>query len=377
MRDAFIAGALLVSAAAIGWVVTPPAWRAFSVVDASVDPLGHIDAEVAAALTPQRMVEEIDAALVAEDDDLATSFVSLAGERGFAVGQPQQDKITALRAGSTWRSLRDFGSGLASGDGESGAAMTGALVGDVTGYGDLRDLYKEGSKVVAGDSADMLVVGLAAAGLALSAATWSSAGAALPARGGLTLVKATQKAGRLSKPLVATLSRAAASARDRQALATAVAAAGRLELAAAWRAAGGVLRPAALKTFTTLGADVASLYKTTGQRGARQALALAASGGEVTRAAKIAVAKGGKTRAILKLLGRGALVAVLFSWTAAGWVFSFVWYLLGLAMLARRFGTWLGRKLRFSKRPAKAQRPLAPQQRRFPRKSNDAPLFGV
>ena len=375
MRQAFVGAVFLVSAAAIGWVVVPNAWQAWQMQDPASDPAALIDRNVSGDLTPQRLNAEIAAALAAEDDSLAASFVELAGEHELPVEPAQREQLAALQAGSAMRTLRDFGAGLAYGEGDSGAALAGAVTGDVTGFGDLRDLYTEGSKAAAGGSADYLVVGLAAAGLAVSAAAWSSAGAALPARSGLTLVKTTQKAGKLSKPLAASLSRAAAAALDRQALGLAVTAAGQLVLAAAWRAAARVLRPATLATFKTLGQDAATLYTRTGQRGARQALALAASGGEVTRAAKIAVAKGGKTRAILKLLGRGALVAAALSWTAAGWVFSFVWYLIGLAMLARRFGLWLGRKL--SGMRGRTAAPARRRTGRFPRKTNDAPLLGA
>lgn len=374
MRQAFVGAVFLVSAAAIGWVVVPNARQAWQMRDPASDPAALIDRNVSAELTPQRLNTEIAAALAAEDDGLAASFGELAGEHGLLVDPAQREQLAALQAGSAMRALRDFGAGLAYGEGDSGAAMAGAVTGDVTGYGDLRDLYTEGSKAVAGGSADYLVAGLAAAGLAVSAAAWSSAGAALAARSGLTLVKSMQKAGKLSKPLVAALSRAAAAAIDRQALGLAVTAAGKLELAAAWRAAARVLRPAALATFKTLGQDAATLYTRTGQRGARQALALAESGGEVTRAARIAAVKGGKTRAILKLLGRGAVVAAALSWTAAGWVFSFVWYLIGLAMLARRFGVWLGRKLP-GRRPQAAL--IRGRTGRFPRAGEDAPLLGA
>ena len=380
MRQALIAAVLLVSAATAGWMIAPPAWQALRALEAGPDPadFSDIDPQVQSTLTAERAAQEIDAALAAEDDELAASFLELAGDADLPADAVRQERLAALRANGKWRALRDFGSGLAFGDGDSGAAMAGALTADVAGYGDLRDLYKEGGKALAGQDADLLVIGLAAAGLAVSAATWTSVGAALPVRSGLTLVKTTQKAGRLSKPLVAALTRSASTAVDRQALTVAVTAAGRFELAAAWRAATGILRPSTLTTFKTLGQDTATLYTRTGQRGARQVLALAHSNAEVTRAAKLAVVKGGKTRAILTLLGRGALVAAALSLTAAGWLFSFVWYLLALAMLVRRFGVWLGRKV-WPRRAGAA--PARPSERRksrhFPGAGNDVPLLGA
>ena len=61
---------------------------------------------------------------------------------------------------------------------------------DVTGYGDLRDLAREGRKALRGEPVDQLTVGLAAVGLTLTAATVLSVGAVLPAHNGASAVKA-------------------------------------------------------------------------------------------------------------------------------------------------------------------------------------------
>ena len=343
MRASITSAAILVSAAAIGWIVIPAASRAWRQIEIAEDPVALADQRLADTINEPGVAREIDAALTAADDDLAASLIEIADAGGVRVDPAARAQLVALRANPAWHALRDFGGGFVSGGGESGAAMVGAITGDVVGYGDLRDLAHEGAKAASGEAIDPLVVGLAAAGLGLSVATWTSLGAALPARGGLTLVKATQRAGRLSKPLVASLSRAAASAIDREALARAAAAAGRLAPIEAAQAARGILRPAALATFERLGENVATLTARTGQRGARQVLALAETDAELARAAQIAAAKGPRTRAILALLGRGALTTFTLTLTVLGWLTSFALYLLGLAFAARRFGLWLGR----------------------------------
>ena len=88
---------------------------------------------------------------------------------------------------------------------------------------------------------------------------------------------------------------------------------------------------------------------------------LAENGEEVARGAKIAVAKGGRTRAILAILGRGALTVIALTLTAFGWLTACVWYLFGLALAARRFGLWLGRKIwrRGARRQLRAMAPPA------------------
>jgi hypothetical protein len=132
---------------------------------------------------------------------------------------------------------------------------------------------------------------------------------------------------------------------DREALAAGFAAAGKLDLVAARAAAVKVVRPGALAGFRALGEDAATLYRRAGARGVKDVLAVAENGAEVRKAARLAAVKGGRTRAILATLGRGALVFGGLTATAVNAVFVFFGSLLGLAMLARRFGYWVGRAI--------------------------------
>ncbi|WP_204313415.1 hypothetical protein, partial [Klebsiella michiganensis] len=74
-----------------------------------------------------------------------------------------------------------------------------------------------------GEDTDHLILGLATAGLAVTAATYVSVGGAAPLRAGLTLVKDTQKVGRLSEGLVHFAGRSAREAVDAPVLQKAVA----------------------------------------------------------------------------------------------------------------------------------------------------------
>ncbi|MGJ0509419.1 MAG: hypothetical protein ACR652_20325 [Methylocystis sp.] len=333
-----------------------PARDGLRVAAARNDPVALADARLDQTFTTARFAEGLDAALAAGDADLARSFIELGRSRGLFASQAQQARLAALEAASTDRAAADFAEGFLHGARDTGPAFAGALTGDLTGYGDLRDLWTEGEKVRRGETPDELVVGLATAGLALSVATWSSVGAALPARSGLTLLKGAQKAGRLSRPLARSLVAAGAKAIDREALTGAMAAAAKLDVAAARAAATRVVKPGALATFRLLGEDMATLYRRAGARGARDALALAEDGAELRKAARLAAARGAGTRAILATLGRGALVFGGLTAAAVNAIFTFATTLLGLAMLARRLGVWLGRRLwpRVGKRAAGA-----------------------
>src|SRR5205085_11507671 len=106
-------------------------------------------------------------------------------------------------------------------------------------------------------------------------------------------------------------------------------------------ASGSVLRPgetiSAMKAafraekagaLVRLAKDVGRVGEKAGIKAAQDTMKLAESPKEVARAAQLAGAKGGKTRAYLKVLGRGALLGVTTLWTLASWMFSLAMVLL-------------------------------------------------
>jgi hypothetical protein len=343
-----IAAAVLIGLilTAAGAVIAPAAWHSMQLRLAADDPAALADLRLkGGVLTAERVAAEIAAALAANDDDLARSLIALADANGLPVSDEQQTHLAKLEADAPQRTARDFAGGFTAGETDSLAGLAGAVTGDVIGYGDLRDLWREGQTLARGGEPDEIVVGLAAVGLAITAGTWASLGIALPARSGVTAVKAARKAGRLSKPLAASLTRMSTDVVDQRSVRQALAAARRLELSEARTLARQAVRPGAVGRLKALSEDAATLYSRTGQRGVMQTLALAENADEVRRAARLAASHGGKTRAILKVLGRGALVlggilGSLVSWTLAAiaWVFA-------VMLFARRLGLWLGRRL--------------------------------
>lgn len=336
---------LLPGLAGAGLHVAPPAWRHWQLHAAADDPVALSALRLDEALTQTRLSAEIEAALAARDPDLADSFAALAQERGLTVTADQRARLAVLKDGATLRAVSDFGQGFLAGDRDSEAAFAGALAGDVVGFGDLRDLAVEGRKWLGGEAADPTLLAFAAAGLALSAATWVSLGGSLPARNGLSLVKSASRAKLLSPALAASLGRVAVDAVDRPALAAGLSAAARFDLAATRTAAGGIIRPAAMTRLAGLGQDAGTIYARGGQRGLRQVLTVAEDAGDLRKAARLGAAKPATLRATLKVLGRGALVLGALSMSAIGWLFALLCYALAIAMLAQRLGWWLGRAI--------------------------------
>ncbi|MEA2821962.1 MAG: hypothetical protein QOJ86_3966, partial [Bradyrhizobium sp.] len=139
--------------------------------------------------------------------------------------------------------------------------------------------------------------------------------------------KDARKVGRLGEGLTQWAGRSARGVVDAPMLQQAVATGSVLRpgetisaIKAAFRAekAGGLVR---------LAKDVGRVGEKAGAKGALDTLRIAEGPKDVARAARLAESKGGQTRAILKLLGRGALLLAAGAFNLTLWVF---WGLLAL-----------------------------------------------
>lgn len=265
----------------------------------------------------------VEAALAADDAELAASYVALADARGLALPAELQAKVEAAAAptAEALRAARNFGAGFVTGQPEDLSGLTGALVGDLMVWGDIRDASREGWKLARGEEADELILGLSAVGLALTAGTYATGGASLPVRAGITLVKVGKRTGKLSAALARTLMRAVRESVDLAALRRL---AGNPAAADA-AALKGVVRTDRAAGLARMLDDVAVVQAKAGTRAALEGLKVADNGRDLARVARLAEAKGGQTLAILKTLGRGAIVVT-------GALLTLVWW--GVAALA-------------------------------------------
>ncbi len=328
--SAMTGAAVCATAFALLW---PHARDAGAVLSAQDDPARLSDLRLDSAFRndPTLAVENIEAALAAQDADLAKSFVDLAAARGISTPDELSLRVAAAvrEENSTEHIAKRFLIGLVTGNADDGASLSGTVAGDLSAFGDVRDIMREGKHLAMGEETDRLLLGLAAAGLAVTAATFVSVGGAAPVRAGLTLVKDARKTGRLGEGLSRWAGRSAREMIDLRKLQNA-AAAGTLArprqtavaLKAAIRAekAGGLVR---------LAKDVGRIGEKTGTRGALDTLRIAEGPKDVARAARLAEAKGGQTRAIIKTLGRGALLLTAGAFNLAMWVLSAVLALFG------------------------------------------------
>jgi hypothetical protein len=294
----------------------PRAEHALALRMAADDPAQLAELRLHDAFNAELAATEIDAALAADDIELAESFVELAAARGVPVSVEQRERLQ--RAQSTREQIRRvatrFGTGFVTGSAEGVEGIAGAAAGDLLVFGDVRDLVREGSRWVRGQEVDPLMAGLATAGLAITAGTYFTSGTAAPARAGVSLFKAARRTGKIGANLAADFIRVARS--------------------------GG-------KRTVNVFADIGKIESKAGARTAIEGMRHADDAADLARLGKLAERNGSTTLAVLKTLGRGAIVLGAGAVTGALWIMSAtanVFFLvLTLSTLIAMFARWMWR----------------------------------
>ncbi len=317
------------------WVAVPIAMEADTLLRSEDDPVAVADLALERTFNRELAVREIEAALAANDSDLANSFVELARDRNVTLPPALTEKVKAAveRANSTTAHIESFARGLITGEPENMVGLAGTALGDLFVFGDIRDAARESTRYLTGQPTDELVLGLSVVGLAITAGTYASMGAATPARMGLSVVKAARRTGRISAGMTEWIGRSLREVVDWSALKRAGASV--TDPAAAMRAARQVVRPDKADDLMRLASDVGRVQSRAGTQAALDGLKIAQGPREMARVAKLAEKKGGKTRAILKTLGRGAILMSLATFNLAAWILGAILTLFGFVSSAK------------------------------------------
>ena len=272
--------------------VLPQGKRAAELHMAADDPAKLADLQLAAVFDQAFAAREIERALEANDVELAESFVALAEERGIPISEDLKTRLAAAQttAAKSSRMAGSFGRGFVTGQTDDVAGLAGAAAGDLIGWGDVRDLARESWHAMTGQEVNKLLVGMSAVGLAVTAWTYMSAGAAIPVREGLSVAKVAGRTERISKGLAESVGRSFANGRGER-IGAAI-------------------------------ADLGTVQSKAGTRATLQGLREAESVSEISKLKRLANVKGRTTLAVLKTLGRNAFVLGAVALTAAGWIFA-------------------------------------------------------
>jgi len=346
----------------------PHARDAGALLAAQDDPAALSDVQLNSVLRNNQalVAENVEAALTASDADLANSFVDLAREKGVPVADELSRRVSdaVTEENSSSHLAKRFATGLVTGNADDFASLSGTVAGDLFVFGDIRDVVRESKHLAMGEDTDRLVLGLATVGLAVTAATYVSVGGVAPVRAGLTLVKDARKVGRLGEGLTQWAGRSAREVVDAPMLQQAVATGSVLRPGATMTAIKAAFRAEKAGALVRLAKDVGRVSEKAGARGALETLRIAEGPKDVARAARLAESKGGQTRAILKVLGRGALLLAAGAFNLTLWVFGALLALFGFlssikATTERLTQSWLNRKKarRLRKQMAAAAQP--------------------
>ncbi|MGM5027548.1 hypothetical protein AB8B02_15115 [Tardiphaga sp. 862_B3_N4_1] len=352
--------------ATAGLLLLPHARDAGAVLAAQDDPVALADAQLSSALRkdPAVLARNIEDALAARDADLAKSFADVAAARHVQLPDDLARRVTEAVADENSAShfASRFATGFVTGTADDVGSLSGTVAGDLFVFGDIRDVVREGKHMAMGEDTDHLILGLAAAGLAVTAATYVSVGGVAPVRAGLTLVKDARKVGRIGEGLTTWAARSARGVVDGPMLRAAVADASILRPGQTITAVKAAFRTEKAGGIVRLAGDVGRVGEKAGTRGALDTLRIAQSPKDVTRAARLAEVKGGQTRAIMKMFGRGALLLAAGAFNLSMWVFWALFALLGFvvsikATTERITWSWLQRS-----KARRARRELAVRQ---------------
>jgi len=267
---------------------------------AADDPVAVTDQALAASLDRDVAENEIRNALVAGDVDLAQSFVALAADRNLPIDPALADQVRETEADqhTLTNTTGRFAQGLWTGEPTDFASLVGTAFGDLFVFGDIRDAAREGTRYLTGRQYDPWILGLAGVGLAITAVTYASFGATTPERVGISLIKAGRRTGRLNPALAVRVVREAVKVEG----------------------AGGLVG---------LAQNTGRIEAKAGSQAALDSLAIAQEPRDMSRMARLAAAKGGQTRAIVKLLGRAAIVLTASAVEFASWLLWAGFALLG------------------------------------------------
>jgi hypothetical protein len=311
-----VAGLLALAAA----FAVPQGWHAARLWAAGDDPAAIADVALDWALTPQATAQGIRDALQSGDAELAASFVALADARAVPVSDAVRAEVAAANASGVMQVAQHFASGFLSGEPDDAASLAGTVAGDLFVFGDIRDVVRQSGHIARGEEADRVVLALACAGLAITGVTYATLGSAAPARAGVSIIKAAAKTGRISARMGEALMRSVRDVADFRALGAKLGSAW-MQPATAIRLTRDAVKVEKLRDLVRVGENLGAVQAKIGTRGAMDALKLADAPKDVEKLAKLAVSKGPSTRAVLKILGRGAIVAGMGLFQLASWMF--------------------------------------------------------
>jgi len=224
---------------------------------------------------------------------------------------------------TSWRNTREFSSGFLDGESQSVLGMSGSIASDLTLYGDLRDLKKEGSKYIDDEPYDAFILNISLLGIGLSASQLLSAWAATPLKVGASVLKVAKKTGQLTKPFTKVLSKRLSKTVDTKLLKT-------LEFNSIFKLENTtktIAKSIDVKPVKTLFNEVNLIKTNTSMVDTISLMKYVDTPKELKQIGKISKTYKANTKGVIKVLGKAALRA---GKSVMKWTSKLIWGLIGL-----------------------------------------------
>ena len=167
----------------------------------------NIDKELRQKATATYLNSHIQEALKQERYDDAKDYIDLANFLHISINP---NLIKEYKSANTplkkhLREGKSFVKGFIFGKSDDSLSLAGSVTSDFTFVGDIRDIYKEGSKYIEDKDYDKITLSLATIGVALSASTIASLGTTAPIKASASILKAANKSRKLTRGFKALL----------------------------------------------------------------------------------------------------------------------------------------------------------------------------
>lgn len=358
IRKAIAAAALVMTAIAF---FSSPMFGAVKLGFAYYDPFSITEFRLR-HLTTQEYVKKIKEAVAERDYADAAKIVEIGQENGHDFDPELIAKTQENAIDMSWRYSVDLVDGFMSGRVYSTASLAGSMAADVISYGDIRDAYNEGSKILSGQDGDGVTLGLSLVGIVTSVTVQEQVDVPL------SVLKTANKTRKLSAGIKASLVRISRNLIDvpvlKKALsnpadpvlkAPSLAAVKRvlssisykdvknldfaglkasvgdllpMDVIAAKRRFNGVVKPDAADDLAAFTAGTSTVVFNGGTEAAFRSLEKADSPKELAKFGKLAEKARDRTSSIIRILGRGAIdLGKLAYLIGASAIYAITWLL--------------------------------------------------
>ena len=327
----------------VGLALSPQAWLALKTVVYASD--GALAEYRLRQIPPERYQAEIDAALDANDGDLARSLVALAESEHVTIRPRTVARLAMLPNFDLGNVLQQGWNCVAKGDFDSEAGLACVVATDLTGVGDVRDLVGEGTHYLTGQPVNYFTLGVASVGLGLTVSTVMSLGGTLPVKTGVSFLKGMSKVGKLRVRLVDEVGLRLSKSSDKAARTETVNLGREFRIGEMGGPLARVFNPKAAAVVTDLATDFGRIGRAGGVRAMKLSTEASDSVNDVRLLAKAADRYQGRFLGVMKMLGHGALRLGKLAIELSGWLLGAALWLFGATLFVLRWSNRVARLL--------------------------------